>query len=161
MSLLLSLRRIAWWRRLLFHEHGNVTLNPGALGAVAATDDIGGVSFQLAKINLGALTANDGPVSKTNPLPTRATGATSAVASVGSSAANVTVLASNANRLRAWLFNDSTSDVYVKYGAVATNASFTKLLAPGEFHVIEGYTGIVEAIWIAANGNMRTTELTA
>lgn len=160
--MLLPLRRLAAWRRLLFWQHGNVTLNPGALGAVAATDDIGGVSFQLAKINLGALTANDGPVSKANPLPTRANGATGTLANVGANAAaSVTVLAANANRLRAWLFNDSTSDVYVKYGVTASAMSFTKLLAPGEFHVIEGYTGIVDAIWVSLNGNMRTTELTA
>lgn len=139
----------------------DIVLNPGVGGATVGADLIAAVNYQRIKLITGADGTNDGDVAKGNPLPTRANGATSAVASVASSAANVTVLASNANRLRAWLFNDSTSDVYVKYGAVATNASFTKLLAPGEFHVIEGYTGIVDAIWIAATGNMRTTELTA
>lgn len=69
MSLLLSLRRIAWWRRLLFWQHGNVTLNPGAAGATAATDDIGGVSFQKVKLNTGAAGVDGGPVTTANPLP--------------------------------------------------------------------------------------------
>lgn len=79
-----------------------------------------------------------------------------------SSAVTGTVLASNASRLRAWLYNDADKSVYVKFGAVATAASFTRKLLPGEFFIVEMYTGIIDAIWEAApTGSMRVTELTA
>ena len=49
----------------------NVQANPGAGGATFATDDIGGVHYPLTKIALGALDANEGPVSKSNPMPSQ------------------------------------------------------------------------------------------
>lgn len=47
----------------------NTTLNPGAGGDIAATDDIDGVKFQRVKITLGADGVNDGDVSEANPVP--------------------------------------------------------------------------------------------
>lgn len=140
----------------------NVLLNAGAGGATAAADDIGGgVLAQRIKLITGADGVNDGDVAKGNPLPTRQNGATGTVSSVGASVTNVTVLASNANRLRAWLYNDSTSEVYIKFSATASSGSYTKRLLPNEFFPVEFYTGIIDAIWDVANGNMRVTELTA
>lgn len=138
----------------------NTTLNSGTGGDVIASDDIGGVKHQRVKLEHGADgSATD--VSLASPLPTRSTGATATLANVAASASSVTVLASAAGRLRAWLYNDSTSAVYIKYGATASATSFTKRLLPGEYFTVEGYTGIVDAIWDSATGNMRTTELTA
>jgi len=48
----------------------NTTLNPGTLGDVIATDDIGGVKFQRVKLVHGADGTNDGDVADTNALPT-------------------------------------------------------------------------------------------
>lgn len=129
-------------------------------GVTAAADAILGVYYQRLKLIHGIDGVNDGDVAKTNPLPTRQTGATPTTANVGASAASVTVLAANANRMRAWLYNDSTSNCYIKYGAAASNASFTKLLLPNEFFTVDGYTGIIDAIWAVAAGNMRVTEVT-
>lgn len=78
----------------------NVTLDPGAGGSVVATDDVGGVHYQLVKLTLGALNANDGPVSAANPLPVKpgtpdkdtgygvvsSTGTLAAVPSIGAAA---------------------------------------------------------------------------
>lgn len=48
----------------------NVIADSGdSLGATFSTDDVGGVHFPLTKITLGALDANDGPVSSANPMP--------------------------------------------------------------------------------------------
>lgn len=138
----------------------NVLLNGGAGGDTCAADDIGGIKHQRIKIEHGADgSATD--VSSASPLPTRQNGATSTLSATAANAASVTVLASNGNRLRAWLYNDSASACYMKYGAAAAANSFTKRLLPGEFHPVEGYTGVIDAIWDAANGNMRATELTA
>jgi hypothetical protein len=53
----------------------NVTL-PGT-GEIVAADDIGAAKFQRVKVTLGADGANDGDVSATNPMPTRASNGTS------------------------------------------------------------------------------------
>lgn len=95
-----------------------------------------------------------------------ATASTSTISSVGENAANVTVLAANANRLAASLHNASNAACYIKYGAVASSTSFTKRLQPGEFHQVFGsYTGKIDAIWDSAPGvgtaAMLADELTA
>lgn len=137
----------------------NTILNVGAGGDTVATDDIAGIKYQRVKIEHGA----DGSATDTSlaaPLPTRSTGAASTTANVAANAASVTVLASNANRLRAWLYNDADKSCYVKFGAAALSTSFTKKLLPNEFFSVEGYTGIIDAIWDAApTGSMRVTEL--
>lgn len=140
----------------------DVTTNPAAGGATFAGDTIGGKEYTRFKLIHGAPTVNDGDVSKTNPLPTRESGATPVVTSVAANAASVTVLAANANRIRAWLYNDDAAkSVYIKFGAAATVGSFTKKMLPLEFLPIEGYAGIIDAIWEAGpTGNMRVTEVT-
>lgn len=47
----------------------NITLNPGALGAAVATDDISSTHYQRIKLVHGVDGTNDGDVAKTNPLP--------------------------------------------------------------------------------------------
>lgn len=82
--------------------------------------------------------------------------------SIASSATNVTLFASNANRLGATIYNDSTAILYMKLGAAASNTSYTIQLAAngGYYEVPFGYTGIIDGIWSAANGSARVTELT-
>ena len=43
-------------------------------GTTIATDDISGDHYQLVKLTLGALNSDDGPVSSTNPMPTKIRG---------------------------------------------------------------------------------------
>ena len=85
----------------------------------------------------------------------------SAVTSVVSSASNVTLLAENHRRLGASVHNDSTANLYLKFGATASTSSFTIKIAANTFWAFPGptmYTGIVDGIWDAANGNARMTE---
>ena len=87
--------------------------------------------------------------------------ATAALSNVASSASNVTCLASNASRLGASIFNDSTQPVFAKFGATASATSFTyKVEGGGTLEVPFGYTGIIDCIWSSANGNARVTEIT-
>lgn len=80
---------------------------------------------------------------------------------VASSVANVTLKASNASRKMLIIVNDSTSILYVKLGATATSTSYSYKLAAGDIlelpHPI--YTGIVDGIWVSANGNAYVTEI--
>jgi hypothetical protein len=86
---------------------------------------------------------------------------TSSVTSVASSASNVTLLAANANRTFASIYNSSTKQVYIKLGTSASNSSFTILLMPNSYwEVPVDWAGQIDAVWQAVNGNAIITELT-
>ena len=133
---------------------GDVTIN-NAAGAAAVNVQDGGNSLTVD----GAITANAGTgtfvVKENRP-------AVSAVTSVAASASNVTLLASNANRLGASFYNDSTKNCFLKLGTTASSSSFTIKMAANSFYelLFPAYTGIIDGIWDVANGNMRVTELT-
>lgn len=97
------------------------------------------------------------PVSATETRP-----ATSSISSVAGSASSVTLLASNANRRLATIFNDSTAILYVKFGATASTSSYTVQMGPSAYFEIPQpvYSGIIDGIWASATGNARITELT-
>jgi len=46
----------------------NTTLNPGAGGDVIAADDVGGVKYQVVKLDMGGDGASL-PLSESNPMP--------------------------------------------------------------------------------------------
>jgi hypothetical protein len=110
---------------------------------------------------------DSGGVNITNVLPSgslKAAGIsnTSTLTNVASSASSVQLLASNANRLMAVIFNDSTATLYMNYGATASTSAYTvQIPANGYFEFPSPvYTGTVNGIWTSANGNARITELT-
>lgn len=87
--------------------------------------------------------------------------ATSAVTSVSGSASSVQLLAANANRLGATIFNDSTATLYVKFGTIASTTSHTvQLKASAYYEVPFNYTGRIDGIWSSMTGAARITELT-
>ena len=88
--------------------------------------------------------------------------AAATVTQVASSATNVTLQASNAARKGLLIFNDSTAILRVKFGATASATSYTVQIAAGGYYempIPPVYTGIVDGIWAAANGNAYVTEL--
>lgn len=129
-----------------------------ATGTAAGVIDSGG---NMAGLNLDA-SGNlkvSGSITASAPASS-----TAALTNVASSASSVTLLAANALRLSFQMYNDSTSSVYVKFGATASASSYTKRLFPNEYWSTRdlgvNYTGRIDAIWDSANGNMRVTELT-
>lgn len=84
------------------------------------------------------------------------------VSSVVAAVVSVTLLAANAARKGAIIFNDSTADLFLKLGATASSASFTIKLLNGQSFTLPfpAYTGVIDGIWGAAVGNARITELT-
>jgi len=88
--------------------------------------------------------------------------ATSTLTNVSDTAVSTTLLASNASRLGATIYNDSTETLFVKFGAAASSSSFTaKVFPDGYFEIPKRYTGIIDGIWAAdAAGAARMTELT-
>lgn len=90
-----------------------------------------------------------------------AAAATAARSDVAASASSVTVLALNAARKGATIYNDSAEAAFLKFGTTASSSDFTvKVAADGYFEVPFGYTGRIDGIWGSATGNARVTELT-
>lgn len=89
---------------------------------------------------------------------------TATLANVAASASSVTLQASNVNRLGLIIVNDSTVNLYVKFGSSASATSFTYKLGAGGILEIGPtgirYTNIVTGIWDSATGSARMTELT-
>lgn len=89
------------------------------------------------------------------------TSATGTSSNVSGSASSTTLLASNAARKGATIFNDSTAILYVKFGATASVSSFgVKMIAGAYFEMPFSYTGIIDGIWASATGAARVTEFT-
>jgi hypothetical protein len=106
-------------------------------------------------------------ITATNTLPvsgtiTTKTSSTGTQYSVASSASDVTILISNANRLGAAVFNDSTATLYLLLaaGTSSTTNYSVQLVANALFELPYGYTGIVKGLWASATGNARVTEFT-
>lgn len=86
---------------------------------------------------------------------------TAVLTNVASSITSVTILASNANRKQAIIYNDSTKKLYLKFGATASTTSFTILVFRDSYYEVPGnYSGIIDGIWDAVNGSARVTEIT-
>lgn len=85
---------------------------------------------------------------------------TAALTTVAAATTSVTVLAANAARRSAILYNASTSDMYLKYGTTASSTSFTILVPSNSTVTLLGseYAGILTGIWNTANGSMYVTE---
>lgn len=87
--------------------------------------------------------------------------ATGTEANVSAATSSTTLLAANAARLGATIWNDSTSILYVLLSTQTASATLctAKLIADAYYEIPFGYTGIVKGIWVSATGSARVTEL--
>lgn len=89
------------------------------------------------------------------------TGATSTV-SVPASAGGITVLASNANRKGATVYNETGATIYVLLGAGTVSATVYTVQLPvgGYYEAPYGFTGIIVALSSTGTTTVRATEFT-
>jgi hypothetical protein len=119
-------------------------------------------TLQAGSAAVGKLAANSGVDIGDVDVLSVAAAAVATLANVADTGSSTTVLASNAARKAAILYNDSTVGAYVKYGTTASATSFTYFLDAGESYREDRYTGRIDANWESdASGSMRVTELTA
>jgi len=87
---------------------------------------------------------------------------TGTLSSVASSATDVLVLAANANRLGATIFNSSTQILYLVLGTTTSSTTVysVQIAVSGYYEVPYGFTGQIRGIWASANGSAKITELT-
>lgn len=86
-------------------------------------------------------------------------------ANVASSATSVNLFPATADAyaeldtLGRAVFNDSTAVLYLKFGATASEASYTVQIAAGGYYEFPHpiYAGQADGIWASANGNARLT----
>ncbi len=162
--------------RPLVERYGLVAFDPETLGAVkvsiGASDGGsstggggggggGGASAANQTAGNTTLTAIDGRLANVEDALT-ADSAT--LSNVNDTVASTTLLAANAARRGVTIFNDSTADLFVKYGATASATSFTVKIAGGGYWEMPSptYLGVLDGIWSAdtASGAARVTELT-
>lgn len=92
---------------------------------------------------------------------------TATLANVAASATSVTLFAAEGDTdlVSRSVFNDSAAILYLKYGATASETSYTvRIPAWGYFEFPRGrggsiYDGVVHGIWSSATGAARTTEV--
>lgn len=90
--------------------------------------------------------------------------ASSTVSAVPQSVAAVTLLAANASRLGALIYNNITNGfLFIKLGAGATTADWSAKIAPGFAYELPfpAYTGQITGVWsVAGGGTAQVTEMT-
>lgn len=125
---------------------GTITINSGALKALP----IGTAIMRVGVVGIFG-----------QPIATRTKSGTVAVTSVGSSASSVQLLASG-DRQNFSVYNESTKILYLRLGSsAASTTAYTVQLNPNDFYESPlAWTGAVQGIWAAVNGNARITELT-
>ena len=82
------------------------------------------------------------------------------VSSVAGAASDTLILAANANRKGASVFNDSTAVCYLKLGGGSSSTVFTvKMDGGGYYEVPFRFTGALYGTWASATGSARVTEV--
>lgn len=149
---------------------GTVTANIGTTGGLALDATLTNATqktkiVDTAGVNVAVVDATGDIQVDINNFPaiqaiSFSSNSTATESNVAASITNVTLLASNASRKMAMIYNDSTSDLYVKLGTTASTSSFTvKMVSQAYYELpIPVYTGQIDGIWTIAVGSARMTE---
>ncbi len=133
----------------------------GVITNFPATQAVTGTFWQATQPVSGPLTDTELRASAVATISSRPS--SSSITSVSNAMSSTQLLASNANRIGASIFNDDTAaSLYIKMGTAASTTSFTVKVGPGGFYELPQpcYTGAIYAIASAATGSARITELT-
>jgi len=97
----------------------------------------------------------------TNTVPVKAVrAATPAQTSVSVTNSTTSILAANANRLGATIYNEGSAICYMKLGSTASLTSYTLQIASGGYYELPfNYTGAIDGITSASTAQLRITEL--
>ncbi len=80
---------------------------------------------------------------------------------VAAAATATQLLAANASRKFATIFNDSTDTLYVDFANTVSTADYSVKMGPGDYYELAvPYTGAIHGIWTGTNGGAKVTEFT-
>ena len=87
---------------------------------------------------------------------------TATQATITSSATSVTLLAANAARLQATIFNDSAQPLYVNFAATAAASVFVVKMLPGQYYELPqpAWAGVISGLWANVDGSAKVCEMT-
>lgn len=154
----------------------NLNITQGS-GTIVRTDDVGGIHYQVVKLDLGGNGASSplvpGQQANAASVPVTlsseqqallAKPSTGTPASVDASDTAVTVLASNASRKGATFYYDGAATLYLVFSATDPTSSLFSVKMGADFYTYvetpAGYTGAVKGIWSSEVGAVAVTELT-
>lgn len=146
-----------------------VAITPGSgVNIDTRTEGTNGNHRQVVVIGDPATNAGVAPVDALRGVAVYGVGAsTGTIASVNDTNADVTILAANADRKGAAVFNDSTALLYLALANVTASATNYSVQIPAggyfELPPCDGgvYTGVIKGIWASdASGAARVTEWT-
>ena len=85
-----------------------------------------------------------------------------AITLVPSTAGQVLILASNALRRGASIYNQSTNPLYIRLGSTVSATTYSLMIVSSGYYEVPNpaYTGIITGLWTAANGQAVVTEAT-
>lgn len=93
------------------------------------------------------------------PLPVRQSSDSSTIVRVDAAPITTTLLAANANRRGATVYNDTSLSLYLALGSGASTETYTlKVAAGGYYELPFGYTGVVTGIWPSASAGTGTAD---
>jgi hypothetical protein len=99
-----------------------------------------------------------------NPTNVTVTGTTTTTttiltSSVASTTASQILMGGNSKRTALTIFNDSTANLYVDLGKAPTLTDYAVKIAGGGYYELPcNYTGTINGLWDAANGNARVRD---
>lgn len=88
--------------------------------------------------------------------------ASSTLSSVAAATSSTTLAAGNSSRKAFYVYNDSSSAMYLAFAATATTTAYTVKVPANNFFEMPTspvYTGAISGIWDTATGNARITEM--
>ena len=141
----------------------NQTTGNTSLGMIAGA--VSGTEMQVDVVTMPNVVIGSGTVtavtSITNTVTTKEVrSATPSQSSPSVTNASTSILASNANRLGATIYNEGAAICYTKLGATASVTSYTLQIAVGGYYELPfAYTGAVDGITSSGKAQLRVTEL--
>ena len=146
---------------------GTVTANAGTgnftvVQATAASLNATVVGAGTAGTPSGGVVSVQGVANGTRIPVLTDTSSTATITSVVGATTNTSILAANANRVLATIFNGTNRTMYLALGATASTTSYTIQLAQNAYWELPlSYTGAISAVWNSGvSGNALVTELT-
>lgn len=140
---------------------GTVELGSATLTALESVSVQNTVNVQATDLDIRNLSSAQDSVSVAGTVSITGQPSTGTNTSVSGSTSQVTLLASNANRKGATIYNDSILNALkISLGATVTANNFTVVIASSGYYELPfGYTGIVTGIFNTATGAARITEV--
>lgn len=142
------------WHGPIAYRYFRVNVTAYTSGTVAGVIEFSSLASAANSIMSAIVSSN------TAPLHTTTRGMNTTVTRVGTvNTGDVSLISANANRKEVIIVNESSSDLYVKFGSTATSIDYTVKLTPNEVLLEDVYLGTITGRLSSGSGNAQVTEV--